>query len=277
MADFKGRVEFRPETLPYVSARESDLLLLIKEPETNNDFILHIEFQSTHESDVPERMLSYYARIVEHYKIKDVYPVVIYLNPKHAPKEIPDSYTHDFLDMATLYKYKVIKIWEIESNFITDNNLVGLFPLLSLTKDCDLKECYAKIESADIDSKQKKELYACAFLLAGIKYPKELIRSLTKEEIMLESVTYQEIIKKGIAQGIIKGKEEGIKEGIIKGKEEGKKEDIIYLLRARFKKIPEPITKKIRAIKEESTLEELIVAAATSNSLEEFEKHLMSS
>lgn len=54
--DFRGRVEFRPETLPYVSARESDLLLLIKEPETNKEFILHIEFQSTHESDVPERM-----------------------------------------------------------------------------------------------------------------------------------------------------------------------------------------------------------------------------
>jgi len=57
-------------------------------------------------------------------------------------------------------------------------------------------------------------------------------------------------------------------------KKEGEKNSIIYLLRARLKKIPAHITKKIRAIKEESTLEELIVADATSNSLEEFEKHL---
>ncbi|MFQ6073345.1 MAG: hypothetical protein ACE5KT_11705, partial [Methanosarcinales archaeon] len=44
--DFRGIVEFRPETLPIVSARESDLLLLIKN--IKKKFILHIEFQSTH-------------------------------------------------------------------------------------------------------------------------------------------------------------------------------------------------------------------------------------
>ena len=268
--EFSGSVEFRPETLPIVSARESDLLLYI-----NKEFILHIEFQSTHESDIPDRMIDYYGRILRHYKIRDVYPVVIYLNPKTAPKEIPDSYTHDFLDMEALYKYKVLKIWEIESKFIIDNNLVGLFPLLSLTKDCDLKECYEKIESLNIDYSIIKELYTCAFLLAGLKYSKEFIKSLTKEDIMLESVTYKEILERGIAQGIIKGETEGIKKGIIKGKAEGKKDSIIYLLSARFKKIPARITKKIRAIKEDSTLEDLIVAAANSKSLEEFEKHLI--
>ncbi|MFQ6071277.1 MAG: hypothetical protein ACE5KT_01055, partial [Methanosarcinales archaeon] len=59
--EFRGTVEFRPETLPIVSARESDLLLYI-----NKEFILHIEFQSTHEPDVPIRMLEYYTRIVRH-------------------------------------------------------------------------------------------------------------------------------------------------------------------------------------------------------------------
>ncbi|MFQ6073400.1 MAG: hypothetical protein ACE5KT_11985, partial [Methanosarcinales archaeon] len=68
--DFKGSVEFRPETLPIVSARESDLLLLIKN--INKDFILHIEFQSKHESDIPDRMIDYYGRIIRHYKIRDV-------------------------------------------------------------------------------------------------------------------------------------------------------------------------------------------------------------
>ncbi|MFQ6054517.1 MAG: hypothetical protein ACE5J3_00860, partial [Methanosarcinales archaeon] len=93
-------------------------------------------------------------------------------------------------------------------------------------------------------------------------------------DIMKESSMYQYLFKDAIEQGMKKGIEKGIAQGIIKGKEEGKKDSIIYLLRARFKKIPARITKKIRAIKEESALEELIVAAATSNSLEEFEKHL---
>ncbi|MFQ6120408.1 MAG: hypothetical protein ACE5KE_11050, partial [Methanosarcinales archaeon] len=81
--------------------------------------------------------------------------------------------------MNALYKYEVIKIWEIESNFIIDNNLVGLFPLLSLTRDCDLKKTYNLIESLDIDYNLIKELYACAYLLAGITYSEEIIESLT--------------------------------------------------------------------------------------------------
>ncbi|MFQ6071632.1 MAG: hypothetical protein ACE5KT_02885, partial [Methanosarcinales archaeon] len=85
-------------------------------------------------------------------------------------------------------------------------------------------------------------------------------------DIMKESSMYQYLFKDAIEEGIIKGKKEG--------KIEGEKDSIIYFLRARFKKIPARITKKIRAIKEESALEELIVAAATSNSIEEFEKHL---
>ena len=92
---------------------------------------------------------------------------------------------------------------------------------------------------------------------------------------MKESSMYQYLFKDAIEEGIQKGMEKGIQKGMQKGKKEGKKDSIIYLLRARFKKIPRRITKKIRAIKEESTLEELIVAAANSKSLEEFEKHLI--
>jgi len=81
-------------------------------------FILHIEFQTYYESIMPLRMLNYYARIREEHKMP-VYPVVIYLSSKGAPKKIPDSF-EDYAYNKNIIKfnYDVFKIWEIEPNII---------------------------------------------------------------------------------------------------------------------------------------------------------------
>ncbi|MFQ6062182.1 MAG: hypothetical protein ACE5J9_03275 [Methanosarcinales archaeon] len=105
-------------------------------------------------------------------------------------------------------------------------------------------------------------------------YTEELIELLTKEEIMLESVTYQEILEKGIAQGILQGEERGIKKGIEKGRVEEKEKDILFILTKRFKTVPKRISNNIRTIKDLETLEELLDAAITVSDIAEFEKHL---
>ncbi len=47
---------------------------------------------------------------------------------------------------------------------------------------------------------------ACTYILAGLKLEKKLIKSLLKEEIMKDSVTYQEIVKDAEIKGEIRGK-----------------------------------------------------------------------
>ncbi len=53
-------------------------------------------------------------------------------------------------------------------------------------------------------------LAACVDVLAGLRFDKDLIRRLLSEEVMEESVTYQDIIQKGLQQGLQRGKQEGI-------------------------------------------------------------------
>ncbi|MFQ6056820.1 MAG: hypothetical protein ACE5J3_12660 [Methanosarcinales archaeon] len=71
-------------------------------------------------------------------------------------------------------------------------------------------------------------------------------------------------------QSTEKPEKQWIEEALKKGMEKGKEESIISVLSARFKKVPKRIQKKIRSISEDSTLEELLIAVATINSITEF-------
>lgn len=44
---------------------------------------------------------------------------------------------------------------------------------------------------------------ACVYVLAGLRFDKSLIRQLFREEIMRESVTYQDILEQGQRRGEI--------------------------------------------------------------------------
>src|SRR5262245_7528938 len=53
------------------------------------------------------------------------------------------------------------------------------------------------------------ELASCATILAGLRFDKELIKKYFPEDLMQESMIYQEIIQRGI----LLGREEGRKKG----------------------------------------------------------------
>lgn len=59
----------------------------------------------------------------------------------------------------------------------------------------------ANIESIDL----RRNLAANTQILAGLRFEKNLIRSLFREEIMKESVIYQEILQEGVRQGLQQG------------------------------------------------------------------------
>ena len=81
--------------------------------------------------------------------------------------------------------------------------------------------------------KGRAELVSCAAILAGLRFDKELIKKYFPEELMQESVIYQEIIQRGI----MLGREEGRGEGREEGREEGKLEMILRQLAHRFGEI----------------------------------------
>ena len=111
-----------------------------------------------------------------------------------------------------------------------------------------------KVQNADI----KDDMSVCTGVLAGLRYPKELVKSLMKVEIMQESVIYQDILN----------------EGIEKGKKEGMEESIISVLSARFGNISTNMVDMIHHIRNKSRLNELLKLAATSRTITEFEQKI---
>ena len=74
----------------------------------DEESLLHVEFQTKYDSNMPVRMLAYHARIVERYGLP-VYPVVVYL--KQTDRPIETSYSsHVRGKHIFTFNYGVIKI-----------------------------------------------------------------------------------------------------------------------------------------------------------------------
>ena len=169
--------------------------------------LLHIEFHLDPASDPPLafRMLEYWVRLFRRYRTP-ARQVVLLLKSTPAAREMPSTFTAGM----THHGFHVLRLWEVEATELLDDE--ALLPLAVLGKaDSDealLRETAARVEQMT-DASQRANLSACAQVLAGLRFDRELIRALFREEAMRESVIYQEIIERGLAQGVERGLAQG--------------------------------------------------------------------
>jgi predicted transposase YdaD len=128
-AVFKGMEDRELQAAPSVT---SDTLYRITWQE--KQFILHVEFQLKRDPEMGQRLWHYNALTYIHTKLS-VYSVVIYLQEDKKPAVqspyviwLPNGKPTQRLDFDT------IKLWEVEPEAIEQTGLVGLLPLLPLTK-----------------------------------------------------------------------------------------------------------------------------------------------
>jgi len=169
--------------------------------------ILHIEFQTlpTSNPSIPFRMLDYSVRLKRQYRC-DVEQVVIFLQATND--EI--VFTEDYQDRTTSHRYRVIRLWEQDSAPFLANP--GLLPLATLTQTDSPQALLAQVaEQVDriSEREQRQNIAGCAEILAGLRFEKDLIRQFFREEIMRESVIYQDILQRGLQQGRQEGRQAG--------------------------------------------------------------------
>ncbi|MTJ07057.1 DUF4351 domain-containing protein [Anabaena sp. UHCC 0204] len=157
--------------------------------------ILHLEFQTNTKSDtpIPLRMLDYFVRLVRQYNLP-VTQVVIFL--QETSNEI--AFTEAYIDEMTNHRYRVIRMWEQDSDLFLHNP--ALLPLAPLTKTNSAPGLLSQVATeiakiADVPARQNTAAYT--EILAGLRFEKNLIRQLLSEDIMQESVIYQDILEKG--------------------------------------------------------------------------------
>jgi len=199
--------------------------------------ILHLEFQTSTTStpSIPFRMLDYSVRLIRKYSIP-VTQVVIFL--QETNDEI--AFTEQYVNETTTHRYRAVRMWEQDSTiFLNNPALLPLAPLAQTTSPQILweqvRENIAKIP--DKETKQNTTTYTD--ILAGLKFKKDFIRQFLSEEVMQDSVTYQDILQKG--------------------EQKGEERTIIRQLNRRFGQLDSSVMTKVKALSIEK-LDELAEA-----------------
>ncbi len=222
--------------------------------QTSNQ-ILHLEFQTTPKSKTPLdfRMLDYYTRLKREYWC-EIQQVLIFLQPTSSEIVFQTQY----LDTNTTHRYRVIRLWEEDPTPLLAN--AALLPLATLAKADSPRDLLTQVAAAvDMieETDQRQNISACVQVLAGLRFEKNLIQQLFTEEIMQESVIYQDILQKG--------------------EERGKKQEalqlILRLLTRRFAAIGSEIEQQIRTLSI-TQLEDLAEALLDFNSQNDLVNYL---
>ena len=164
--------------------------------------ILHIEFQTKPQSKppIPFRELDYSVRLIRTYQVP-VTQVVIFLQET----DDPIVFTEEYVNETTRHRYRVIRMWEQEPELFL--NSLPLLPLAPLTRTNSPQGLLSQIANnlAKIaDRETKQDIAAYTEILAGLRFAKDFIRQLLSEDIMQESVIYQDIFQKGELKGEVK-------------------------------------------------------------------------
>ncbi len=168
--------------------------------------ILHWEFQTLPASNppLPLRMLDYWVRLKRQYGCH-IEQVAIFLKSTTAEAVFVNQLT----DVNTSHRYRVIRLWEEDPAPLLATP--ALLPLATLARS-DNPETLLEQVALEIDKieepRMKGNLTACVDIPAGLRFDKNTIRQLFREEVMLESVTYQDILQRGVQKGRLEGKRE---------------------------------------------------------------------
>jgi predicted transposase/invertase (TIGR01784 family) len=200
--------ELKPTELSADPIRADSMILL-----TNQDLILHIEFQTDPDDDIPFRMIDYRVRGYRKFPTKRMRQIVIYL--RKTTSEVVRQTAFEIEN--TRHQFEVIRLWEQPPSIFLES--VGLYPFATLAQTDEpesiLRTVAAKIE--DIGTpKIQANLTATAFILAGLVLDKNRVKQILRRDNMRESATYQDILAEGEEKGKTQGRVEEAKGLVIR-------------------------------------------------------------
>lgn len=271
--DVKFR-EIKPEKNPKVESR-LDALYLIEDG--NNSFILNLEPQGYIDPAIPARMLRYRADVYEsllstNRELLPIKQAVIYFSEDEETTEnkiIDDVFKNSNIH----YEYDVLRAWEIDKEFVLENELIGLYALLPImederkkdNKEIVLKES-VKIASEVEDKALSKDILTAMSFLAEVEYSKEMIISVIRREMLMGSPLFEEWAKEERKEAAEKARKETIIENT--------RENILDILAERFDFVPKDIRERLEAFNDAEILNELVRKSVRVETMEEFSKLL---
>ncbi len=244
-------------------------------------FLVHFELQSSRDPRIGERLLHYNVE-AQHLHELLVLSCVIYLQDVGEVPQPPLRWVLPNGRKVLRFDYMSIELHKIPTEELRKTGLIGLLPLLILTKDGTTQKVMEEVVIG-LRAAEKTELLSVTKILAGLVFTSEddlewIERIFAMSNNALEqSVTYQQILRRGLEQGreegLEQGREEGLEqgreEGMAKGKLEGLRQAVVDVVQERFPKIVSFARKQVEGVEDATLLRHLIVKISAVATAEE--------
>ena len=200
------------------------------------EYLFHIEFQTEHRADMPERLFVYSALLTKQTGLP-VITLVVYLARREAP--LPSAYQVQVGNVVlNRFEYPVVKLWEYADE-IAAGRWPELAPLLvTLVKEPDEAVLARERELIlrEEDRYRQADLLACAVTIGARYFDKEFLWKFFREEVemMREATFIDEWLEEKLEQGL----QQGLQQGFQQGKRQTQQRLLLRILRHRFGEVP---------------------------------------
>lgn len=171
-------------------------------------YLLHLEFQSGHDSSELPRLLHFRNRLLEHRHRLLVRSAAVLLRPEADSPALTGERRLAFPgeEPYDLFRYRVVRVWRLPAEELLRGG-PGVLPLapVSTVTAADLPGIIERMD-ARLQARRLRPLaedvWAATYILLGLRYSRALADQLLRGvRAMKESTTYQAILEEGEEKG----------------------------------------------------------------------------
>jgi predicted transposase YdaD len=229
---------------------EADLVVQARFRDEPLCFLIHAEAQASAETDFPQRMFRYFARLHEEHDVP-VYPIAVfsYDQPQRAE---PDVYEIVFPDLEVLsFHYRVVQLNRLDwHGFVDRTNPIAAALMakmrMSPTEPPQVKlACLRMLAQLQLDPARREVIsgFVDSYLRLTMEQAEEFEAELAEIESP-EKEGVMEIVTSWMEKGLEKGREEGLE----KGQHQEARAIVLRLLRKRLGALDDSVTTQIDSL-----------------------------
>jgi len=236
--------------------RQSDELFRLRGQ--HGPFVLVVEIQLRVDPRMPRRVRAYTALAEEKYNLS-VYPVVFYLLPPGAGVALPGSYHSEFMGLVAHQDFQVVPVWELPAREVLEKGITALVPFSPLMQGGAQEETLQASVQFLRESEAGEEAEVALALFASFVMSPERVQQIVRWDmnVIRESPWYNQILQEGLQQA--------------------RRQDIVRILEMRFGSHSsgmETVSERLSTIQDVVLLQEMLIEAARTPSLEAFIEQL---
>lgn len=251
----------RPHELKHWTL-EVDALLGVRV--SDQEMLLHLEFQTSNDPSMAERLLRYNVLARSEHKLPVLSCVIYLLKDGDAPSS-PLKWKLPNGQEVLQFHYQSVELGALSPEDLLRSGQAGLLPLLPLTNGGATRDIVESMFSGLLAAR-KIELVPIGYTLASLAFSREnradqdwlLRRFHEMHDILRETPIYQEILKEG--------REEGL---------EALRQAVVDIIAQRFPKLARLAKKQVAVVEDPELLRHVLVKVSVVQTAEEAKQHLL--